>query len=300
MEEKRMISKWTLLVLTLVIGCAFVMSCGDEDGDETESLDLTLVGCHEQAEDFETAVVAFPYDVKVDGKLDEEFWSSEIIKWNKVPYTAGDYGEEHDTFPASSDEDISFEFAAVANSEFLFIAVKVTDEVVHSDFEESVHLDDSVELFIDSGAEHNDSQDNSVMAEWADPGYDNNDAQFQVDMNGGVHGCWQNPDIDATAEGFPIEGSAIVKTDTGYVQEIKIPMNWPNTPIILEHGTVIGLNVAVNDDDQEVDVNEETGFIPRSHQISWAKKAQTSPDSWVNPSLWSEAYFCDTERENLE
>ena len=208
---------------------------------------------------------AFPYTVKLDGKFND--WPK-AVPWHKVPHDMG-------TQPAPNDDDASFEFACLADDNFLYFAIKIHDDkkVVDEDVGCNVWKDDSFEVYIDGGNEKAAS-------------YDGNDSQVTIGRDnvggdpdnpklGGCVGQLQGPNTGTKA--------VVVDTDYGWAGEVALPLQtWGIKPA---DGKVIGFNVHLNDDDDKG---------PRDHKLIWSVK-DVADQSWKNPSVFGELKFVMVE-----
>ncbi|HID57532.1 TPA: hypothetical protein EYP37_13435, partial [Candidatus Poribacteria bacterium] len=208
---------------------------------------------------------AFPYTVKLDWKFDD--WPK-AVPWHKVPHDMG-------TQPAPNDDDASFEFACLADDNFLYFAIKIHDDkkVVDEDVGCNVWKDDSFEVYIDGGNEKAAS-------------YDGNDSQVTIGRDnvggdpdnpklGGCVGQLQGPNTGTKA--------VVVDTDYGWAGEVALPLQtWGIKPA---DGKVIGFNVHLNDDDDKG---------PRDHKLIWSVK-DVADQSWKNPSVFGELKFVMVE-----
>jgi len=121
----------------------------------------------------------------------------------------------------------------------------------------NMHHDDAVEVYIDA--------DNSKGSDYAI-----DDFQYGFRWNDpDTIGTGANSNTDTTGVEFVIVEKA---APTGYICEISVP--WSTLHTIPGLGDFIGVNVAVNDDDDGGD---------RDCQVTWLV---TSGDQWLNPSLF--------------
>ncbi|HEX28782.1 TPA: hypothetical protein ENG04_01730 [Candidatus Poribacteria bacterium] len=204
---------------------------------------------------------AFPYTVKLDGKFND--WPK-AVPWHKVPHDMG-------TQPAPDDKDASYEFACLADEQFLYVAFKVYDDkkVVDEDTGCDVWKDDSVEIYIDGGNEKAGA-------------YDGNDSQVTIGRDN-VGGDPDNPKLGGCVgqlQGPNTKTKAfVVDTDYGWAVEAALPLEtWG---IKLSDGLVIGFNTHLNDDDDKG---------PRDHKLIWSAK-DVADRSWTDPSVFGELKF---------
>ncbi|MBM4046872.1 MAG: hypothetical protein FJ279_17340 [Planctomycetes bacterium] len=180
----------------------------------------------------------FPFTVDVDGDFSDEAWqvAPRYAHTNKLSAHALRDGRiEKDP---SGDEDSSFKFAAVADQEYLYVAVWIRDDrLIYGEAPGcDVWSDDSLEIFMDA-----DGSGGSF--------YDPGDAQITIPLvNLGRDPA--NPAICGIQH--PTEGvqAAVVHTSDGWAVEaaiaLRIPGKWNIAPA---DGSRIGFNISVNDDD---------------------------------------------------
>lgn len=100
----------------------------------------------------------------VDGILESDVWGSEHVHWEQVHSNMG-------SEPADDDMDASYRFACVADSENLYFAFDVTDDVFKIYKKECMsHKGDSLEIYIDQDTQNPDQ-------------YNGNDAQIIIRAN---------------------------------------------------------------------------------------------------------------------
>ena len=209
----------------------------------------------------------FPFTVKLDGNFGD--WPGDV-PWHKVTHDMGW------TTPGD-DEDGSFEFACVADEEFLYVAIKVWDDekCVDESVGDDVYNDDSIELYIDG--------DNS-KSEVYEPDVS------QITM--GRYNIGEDPEAPmlnaytgGNGQGTPASATgtmlAVVDTDYGYAMEVAVPLDTFN--IEIAHDVVIGFNMQLNDDDDGAG---------RDHKLSWSEKElQGGEVAYLNPSVFGELVF---------
>jgi hypothetical protein len=207
----------------------------------------------------ETYYCAFPLTVVLDGNLDDAAWS--IAPWH------GDT-IQRETLTSSADADITF--AAVADMEWLYVAIKVTDDKIQmgENVGGDVWQDDSVEVYID--ANHG-----------ATAAYDADDVQITIGADN-IGGNVDNPKLGGTGGG-PETGTkaAVAKTSTGWDVEAAVPLKNNKWDIKVVDGLTIGFNVHFNDDD-------DGGG--RDSKLIWSKK---DPDdtSWSSSAPYGDLIF---------
>jgi oligosaccharide reducing-end xylanase len=201
----------------------------------------------------------FPFTVVLDGDFAD--WPANV-SWHKVTHTMG-WG----TLP-DDDKDGSYEFACAADSESLYVAIKISDDmkVIDEDTGHSVYNDDAIELYIDG--------DNSKAGN-----YDGNDSQIMIGREN-VGGDPSNPKLGganpswgahvANAISGPDSGTraAVVDTNYGWAMELAVPL--ARFGIKPADGVIIGFNVQLNDDD------DKSG---RDHKLSWSARERSGDES---------------------
>lgn len=215
-------------------------------------------------------------DAKLDGQFSEIFWT--VVPWDKVTHDMG-WGD----LP-KSDEDGSYEFACVADKDFLYVGMKVYDDdkVVDEDTGASVYEDDCMEIYIDGGNEKLKGD------------HDLNDTQIMIGReNVGNKDCPDNPKLagnhwkagnylkgaDTGTEAFAVD------TNYGWALEAAVPLD--TFEIVLANGTVIGFNVQLNDDD-------DGGT--RDHKLSWSEKEREGAEaSYQDASVFGELKFVEAD-----
>lgn len=197
----------------------------------------------------DTSIPAVTQRPLIDGESDSVWNMSAAHSISNVTR-----GEEE---PTSAD--LSGTWKGAWDSDNLYMQVRVTDDLLIND-SAAAWDDDSVELYIDA--------DNSKKS-----GYDGkNDFQFVFGYNDAEP---QEVKLKRTA------GVVFAKKDTpdGYVMEIRIP--WSTLGVTPSTGGMIGLDVAVNDDD------DGDG---RDHKKHWKAR---SDQTWSDPSLFGNAELTD-------
>lgn len=209
----------------------------------------------------------YPVTVKLDGNFSD--WPGSV-PWHSVDHTMGW------TTPGN-DKDGSFDFACVADENYLYVAVKINDDkkCVDENLGGDVYKDDSIELYIDG--------DNNKALE-----YEPDVSQITIGRyNIGVDP--KTPKLNAwtgnSGKGLPADQSgtmvAVVDTDYGYAMEIAVPL--ATYKIKLADGALIGFNVQLNDDDD----NGE-----RDHKLSWSEAERKGGETaYFDPSVFGELMF---------
>ncbi|MFO7868595.1 MAG: glycosyl hydrolase family 8 [Bacteroidales bacterium] len=222
----------------------------------TYKVEVSATGCDMQSD--EIIVEESPYisktssSIDVDGEIDpayEQFRDLSI----ELSGTIGT-------------PDIDASWAGLWNDEHLYILVKVTDETISTSAGEWYN-NDGVEFFIDGDNSKNSSYDG------------NNDFQWGFVATGTtVNAGGSNPDNSTSG----IEFTTTTTTD-GYNIEIAIP--WSTINITPHINDIIGLDIAVND-------NDGSG---RENKIAWHA---TVDDGWQDPSIFGEVLL--TEEQTTE
>ena len=209
--------------------------------------------------------------VELDGNFNELFWT--VIPWDTITCEMG-WGEIPE-----NDEDLSFEFACVADEEFLYVGVKIYDDVrvVDEDVDDNVYHDDCVEIYIDGGNEKTQE-------------YDLNDTQIMIGRdNVGYNHLPDKPKLSGSSwrGGDYIKGADtgtkafLVDTNYGWIAEIAVPFDIFDIKVV--DGTVIGFNIQVGDDDDNGD---------RDHKLGWSAAERVGDElSYINPSIFGELKF---------
>jgi len=208
--------------------CSFGDCCPDGDCNNGETCSTCEEDCGvcpvgENAASFKTNA-----GVSIDGDPSE--WDD--TRGYDVPYTNSIslYG----LGPATNSQDCSAVFKSMWDDNNLYVLVQVTDDSIRHD-STPTHQDDSVELYLDGG-----NEDSST--------YDLNDYQLSVDANNDYGGL--------RSDQVSIE-HAVTSSSSSYTIEYAMPFSALTSPGI---GSVLGFDVAVNDDDDGGD---------RDSQIVW-------------------------------
>jgi len=152
--------------------------------------------------------------------------------------------------------DLSANWSALWDNTNVYVFISVTDNDKVNDSGTAWYEDDGIELFIDG-------KNNKATA------YDNDDFQWGFRYNDANL-------IDGGNNVSPSNGIVfnMVNTTNGYDLEVSIP--WTTIGITPSVGTVIGFDVAINDDD---------GGTDRENKISWNA---TADQGWQDPSFFGE------------
>lgn len=200
---------------------------------------------------------AYPCSITLNGDLSD--WAG--ITFYDIPHDRG-------TAAADDDADASMSFAAVADDEYLYVAIDVSDDIIQ--YGESDNWeDDSVEVYIDA---------NNAKAE----SYEDDDAQITISALS-LERDVENPHISSGVEGIGTI-AAVVESDTGWIVESGIPLTAEDGRWVIEpvYGLSIGFQVHFNDDD-------DGGG--RDHKLIWSEKDMGTDTSWNNPSYFGNLTF---------
>lgn len=249
----------------------------DEEGDTTtasEQVDAGSLECFQTEPcgdpiPYERQICPYPLTPELDGNLDDEAWSYGY--WEQITSEMG-------TVPAADDSDASFEFACVADDDFIYIAFRVTDDTLITGETTGcdVYKDDSIEFYIDGCAERASD-------------YDGDDAQIVIGAE--TAGVTEQSEMAlGGCHTFGPDSGTRVRTeltDNGWVGEVAIPLDpdgddgWA---IERAHGQIIGFNTHYNDDD--------LGGDGQNSKLIWGLKDRESDNSWNNPQNFNELQFC--------
>ncbi|TPN84649.1 sugar-binding protein [Aquimarina algicola] len=147
----------------------------------------------------------------------------------------------------TSDDDLSAKFKAQWDSEYLYILVDVSDDILKNDSEKP-HQDDSVEIYIDGDNSKNSS-------------YDQNDHQLVFEYNNQT--VYHYPKNQQNPTGITF---AQTTTDSGYMIETKIA--WSFIGIDPSINNKLGLDIHINDDDNGGDRDRKTSWNAKN-DIAW-------------------------------
>ncbi len=206
--------------------------------------------------------------VVLDGLLTDLAWR--FAPWHFVDHKTG-------TGPAPNDDDASIAFAAAADAEWLYVAIKVTDDKIQSgeDLGNDVWKDDSVEIYIDPNNGKTQEYEKKD-GDW--------DAQITIGADN-IGGNIEAPLLGGTGDGAGTgTQAAVVETKIGWDVEAAVPLKSPGKwDIKPADGMRIGFNIHFNDDD---DGGE------RDHKLIWSAN-DLDDRSWQNPSRFAELEFVD-------
>ena len=178
--------------------------------------------------------------------------------------------------PPVDNNDLSFQVYVGYDDDNLYIAVRVTDDVIQTDSAEAgsangtTWMDDSVEVFIDGDNSNFATRDTSGT----NPEVVGTGGQFVITANNAYREAEAgNPGYGETAAWF----AKTTVTATGYDAEYRISLKTIGSP---KPGDVIGFSVAVNDDD-------DGG--PAERQVIWVGKPHTEA-SYGNLIIGGKSY----------
>ncbi len=201
--------------------------------------------------------MALPLDTPpvIDGVVNTEEWARaggaagnfwEVITDANLEdgIRGGKLGDGSVNVPTSN-ADLSFVIYAGYDATDLYIAVRVTDDVIQEDSAEAesangnTWMDDSVEVFIDGDNSNFETRDTSGTT----PEIIATGGQFVITVNNAYR------DAEAGSPGYGETQAWYAKTartDTGYEAEFRISLAKLGNP---KPGDIIGFSVGVNDDD---------------------------------------------------
>src|SRR5438552_9230464 len=164
--------------------------------------------------------------------------------------------------PPVDNNDLSFQVFAGYDNDNLYIAVRVTDDVIQTDSADAgsangtTWMDDSVEVFVDGDNSNFATRDTSGT----NPEGVGTGGQFVITSNNAYR------EAEAGNPGYGENAAWFAKTSitaTGYDAEFRISLKTLGNP---KPGDIIGFTVAVNDDD-------DGG--PAERQVIWVGKPHT-------------------------
>lgn len=216
-------------------------ACGNGTCDPGESCNSCAEDCGGACLELRAAACHVDTPHLSDGVVDE---------WAEVPPVAISHTRSIASEPeaCATDADCSAALKTAWDVENLYVLIEVTDDVAIDD---SVLLfqDDGVELYLDGGNEKAAS-------------YDSNDFQLAV-----TRGDEASPAMEA-ATGFTHASAA---TARGYLIEYTVP--WSALGVTPMGGTVVGFDVAINDDDDGGDTRE-TQLVWNGNGEGWRDPRQ--------------------------
>ena len=237
-----------------------------------------------------------PIEIALDGATDEEAWERAPFHPLLERWKGG-----LDESRSASDADFTPSFAAVADSDFLYLAWRIADDILQ-DQEEGCRAfhDDSMEIYVDLGHERSDNI------------YDENDAEIII----GARNLQGDGDPNNLSVGIFKRGNCVgdhaINDETqlqvvcgavselppeaelpGWQGEVAIALkssgvvgNWDVTP---DHGVQIGFDVHMTDDDDGGDQGNTS-----KAQI-WSL-ADSNSQAWGNPQVFGTLRFTELGR----
>lgn len=196
------------------------------------------------------------------------------------------------------EEDIDVQIYVGYDDDYLYVAVRVVDDVIYTDSaaegsaNESTWHDDSVEVFVDGDNSNFDTRDTTgTNPEVVDTG-----GQFVITANNAYRDAEAgNPGYGEDAAWYALTSL----TDTGYDAEFRISMDAIGNP---QPGDNIGFTLAVNDDDTGGDANYQIIWVGETHveatygnlilgprTYSAPKTAAPTLDGVIEPNEYAEA-----------
>lgn len=209
---------------------------------------------------------AFPNSVELDGMLNDFAWT--YAPWHTINFDEG-------TQPATNGNDATCSFAAVADYEWLYVALKVTDDkiVTGEVMGASIWGDDSVEVYIDA----NDA---------AAGAYQVDDSQITIGAVNMELGDIDAPELGGTGDGATTgTRAAVIETVKGWAVEAAIPLKNSKWDIKPQDNLTIGFNVHFNDDDDGGD---------RDHKLIWSLM-DVDDRSWEDTTRFADLKFVQLE-----
>ena len=256
--EMKRFSAASILCIAVMFALAFASWAGDVTPGLAGNIDGGIYG--------EVYECAFPNTVKLDGLLNELAWI--YAPWHTIAHDEG-------TQPAPDAEDALCSFAAVADSEWLYVALRVTDDtiVIGEVMGNELWNDDSVEVYID--ANHAET-----------PAYEPDDSQITIGAVNIDLANIEEPELGGTGEGAATgTQAAVVESADGWIVEAAVPLNNSKWDIKPEDGLIIGFNIHFNDDDVGGG---------RDHKLIWSLK-DVDDASWQNTTRFADLKFVALE-----
>jgi hypothetical protein len=231
-------------------------------------------------------ICPFPFAPTLDGDLGDTEWDEKNL-WQAVDHTMG-------SKPATSDADASFEFACVADSENMYFAFRIRDNVINTKgwTECDAYENDSIEIFVD---QYHHPPDNK---------YNGDDSQIVIGADNRcvpgsgaaqIGGCEENMIFGAETK----TRACSQETDKGWQAEVAVPlqlsvpggpseMGWKIEP---KHELIVGFQTGYNDRDNNP---------IRDHKLIWGISDRNTdpPDqSYQDPSRLEELLFYAVDTE---
>lgn len=204
-----------------------------------------------------TYYAAFPVTISVDGDFSD---------WADIPTATVDKGVMPSSDPA---RDGSLIFAAVADSDYLYLSIQVTDaHIVAGQNGIDYWNEDSVEVYINGTSDHALTTYIPGVAQITFPAASIGQPIGQA-LLGGIN--YQSLGVR----------SVVVATSTGYAIEASIPLRTDVWDIQPEDNGSIGFQVDLNSASQ----------ADRDVKLTWSTADQELDQSYQNPSLFGELIF---------
>jgi len=205
---------------------------------------------------------AFPNTVELDGSLNDQPW--QYAPWHTI-------GHDEGTQPAPGEKDALCSFAAIADDEWLYVALRMNDDKIITGETMGAELwkDDSVEIYIDANHARTAT-------------YEADDSQITIGAVNMDLGNIKEPELGGTGDG-PNTGTraAVVESTNGWIVEAAVPLKNDKWDIKPEDGMIIGFNIHFNDDDDGGD---------RDHKLIWSLN-DVDDQSWQNTERFADLKF---------
>ena len=209
----------------------------------------------------ETVYIPFPVNITLDGDLAD---------WANVPRQTVTTGTMLSTDPANNG---AFSFAVAASADTLYVSMTSVDaNIVTGKHETNFWNEDSLEFYVNL----TESLDTTAYSAGI----------YQININPGDIGNTDPRALTITGtNGAQAQVRGIVfKTADGWGFEAALPL-----PFAPTHGREIGFQAQANGSAQGGD---------RDVKLIWSK-ADTSDNSWQNPSLFGRAIFYEVGRSDI-
>lgn len=201
---------------------------------------------------------AFPNTAVLDGNLNEDAWV--FAPWHTIT-------NEEGTQPAPDAADATCSFAVVADNDWLYVALRITDDIIHAG-ETDTWEDDSIEIYIDANHARTET-------------YEGDDSQITIGA-GNIGGDIEDPHLTGSANAINTgTHAAVVEVAGGWVVEAAVPLKNDLWNIVPKDGLVIGFNIHFNDDDDGAS---------RDHKLIWSL-LDVDDQSWQNTTRFAELKF---------
>jgi endoglucanase len=198
--------------------------------------------------------VPFPVAITLDGKLDD---------WAGVPRQRVDRGPSTSKDPAKNG---SFEFAVAADSENLYVLMLAKDDnIIANKHGADTWNEDSLEFYINLGKDlYAKKYSRDIVQYRVSPGDIDNADLSKVQISGN------------NFDQYPLKAK-VFKTSDGWGFEGAVKIGPKSTPA---HGKEIGFQAQLNG----------ASVLDRDVKLIWSE-ADSSDNSWRNPSLFGRALF---------